>query len=170
VPQEIERKFLVANDGWRGDALAGLDLLQAYLCETERAVVRLRLVDRMEAFLTVKSAEAGLSRAEFEYPLPVEDAEALMQLRQGSVLAKTRFYVTHSGRRWELDVYSGENEGLVIAEIELESAQDSIDLPPWLGREVTGEAPYYASRLARQPFRSWANHLAAQDRHAGGIT
>jgi CYTH domain-containing protein len=91
-----------------------------------------------------------------------------MALRHGSVLAKTRFQVAYAGRRWELDVYSGENEGLLIAEIELESGADIVELPTWLGREVTGEARYYASRLARNPFRSWAPDPKHQDRRTGG--
>lgn len=168
MPQEIERKFLVADDRWRRDAQAGRELLQAYLCETGRAVVRLRVVDGAEAFLTIKSAEAGLSRAEFEYPVPVADAQALMALRHGSMLAKTRFNVPYAGRVWEVDVYSGENEGLLIAEIELESGTERVKLPPWLGREVTGEARYYASRLAREPFRSWASDAEFLDRRVGG--
>jgi adenylate cyclase len=131
VPQEIERKFLVAGDAWRSQADGGRPLQQAYLAETERA------------------------RQEFEYALPLDDAEGLIALRHGSVLEKTRFEVPYCGRRWEVDVYAGDNDGLVIAEIELESEAALVELPPWLGQEVTGDARYYASRLARNPFRSW---------------
>jgi adenylate cyclase len=156
VAQEIERKFLVADDGWRAVADGGRRLRQAYLAETERAVVRVRIENGARGVLTIKSAEPGLSRQEFEYALPLEDAEALIALRQGSVLDKTRFHVPHAGRRWEVDVYGGDNRGLIIAEVELESEAAAVELPHWAGKEVTGEQRYYASRLAREPFRSWS--------------
>jgi adenylate cyclase len=155
VAQEIERKFLVADDGWRARADAGRRLRQAYLAETDRAVVRVRIEDGGRGVLTIKTAEPGLSRQEFEYALPLDDAEALIALSQGSVLDKTRFHVAHAGRRWEVDVYDGDNRGLVVAEVELESEAAAVVLPPWAGKEVTGEQRYYASRLAQKPFRSW---------------
>jgi adenylate cyclase len=154
VPKEIERKFLVADEGWRSAADSGRELLQAYLAETDRAVVRVRIAGP-DAFLTIKSVTAGLTRDEFEYAIPVADAEKLMRLRAGSTLAKHRFRVPHGGRIWEVDVYSGENQGLVVAEIELESEAAAVDLPSWLGREVTGDVRYYASRLSRRPFSAW---------------
>jgi adenylate cyclase len=155
VPQEIERKFLVANDGWRGGADQGRRFRQAYLAETDRVAIRIRIKDGTEAVLTVKSASPGSSRVEFEYPMPVGDAEVLSELRQGSLLEKTRFHTRHAGRVWEIDVYAGDNEGLVIAEVELESESANVDLPAWVGREVTDEACYYAARLAMRPYRSW---------------
>lgn len=155
MPLEIERKFLVENDSWRGHADAGRRLHQAYLAETDRAVVRVRIEDSTRAVLTIKSAAPGLSRQEFEYPIPPADAEALAALRQGAGLQKTRFIVPHAGHRWEVDVYHGDNQGLVIAEVELASEADAFEPPPWLGREVTGDARYYASRLSRNPFRAW---------------
>src|SRR5687768_17302017 len=145
---EVERKFLVASHAWRDHADAGRRLRQAYLAETERAVVRVRIEDGAQAWLTVKSAVAGLSRQEIEVPLALADAEALFDLREGAALDKTRFLVPHAGRVWEVDVYGGENDGLVIAELELESEAAEFEKPLWLGREVTGEACYYASRLA----------------------
>ena len=156
MPHEIERKFLVANDGWRGGADRDKRLRQAYLAQTDRASIRVRIGDDTTAVLTIKSAVPGLSRLEFEYPVPAADAEVLTTLRQGIELAKTRYHVPFAGRTWEVDVYSGENEGLVIAEIELENEAARLELPPWVGREVTGEARYYAARLADHPFRSWA--------------
>jgi adenylate cyclase len=156
VAQEIERKFLVADDGWRAGADRGRRLRQAYLAETEHASIRVRIEDDSLAALTVKSAETGLTRAEFEYPVPVGDAKALIALREGSIVSKTRFRTEHAGRIWEIDVYDGENSGLVIAEVEIESADADVRLPPWVGAEVTGEARYYASRLARRPYREWA--------------
>jgi adenylate cyclase len=156
VAQEIERKFLVANDGWRAGADQGRRLRQAYLAVTERAAIRVRIEDDIDAVLTVKSANPGLTRVEFEYPLPLRDAETLATLREGAVLQKTRFVVPHGGRDWEVDVYAGDNHGLVIAEIETETETADVELPPWVGEEVTGEARYYAARLAMQPYRSWA--------------
>jgi adenylate cyclase len=156
MAREIERKFLVKDDDWRAGADSGRRLRQAYLADTERAAVRVRIEENRRGWLTIKSAEAGLSRQEFEYPLPVSDAEELLELRTGSVLDKTRFRVPHAGRTWEIDVYSGENAGLVLAEIELEEEGAHIDLPAWAGAEVTGEARYYAARLAHEPFASWS--------------
>lgn len=163
MPQEIERKFLVANDGWRTLADQGRALRQAYLAETNRAAIRVRIIDDKAAVITIKSANPGLSRAEFEYPVPLADAEALAELRQGSMLEKRRFRAPHAGRTWEVDVYAGDNAGLVIAEIELESETAGVAFPPWLGREVTGEARYYAARLATRPFRSWAETAGGGD-------
>ena len=119
MPTEIERKFLVASDAWRAAADRGRRLRQAYIAETERAAVRVRTEDDANGVLTIKSADSGLSRAEFEYALPAADARELFQLRQGSVVEKVRFTVPFADRLWEVDVYSGENEGLVLAEIEL---------------------------------------------------
>ena len=155
MPKEIERKFLVADEGWRALADKGRKLRQAYLAETERVAVRVRIEEGGKAVLTVKSAVPGLSREEFEYPLPGSDAGALFRLRQGSVVEKTRFRVPHAGRIWEIDVYRGDNDGLVVAEVELESEADAVELPAWLGREVTGERCYYAARLAQSPFKDW---------------
>ncbi len=155
VPKEIERKFLVSSEAWREDADAGRRLQQAYLAVSDRAVVRIRVDGGEHGRLTIKTAVAGLSRDEYEYPIPVADAEALVALRHGSVVEKTRFAVRYAGRAWEVDVYAGDNAGLVVAEIELESESAHVDLPPWLGPEVTGEPRYYASRLALSPFRLW---------------
>ena len=156
MPQEIERKFLVANDGWRAGADEGRSFRQAYLAETDRAVIRVRIADGKSAVITVKSAKPGLSRGEFEYAVPVADAEALAELRQGSELQKTRFRASHGAWTWEIDVYAGENAGLVIAEIEIESETAKVELPPWLGREVTGKRRFYAAQLSQHPFRLWA--------------
>jgi adenylate cyclase len=155
VAQEIERKFLVAKDGWRGGTDGGRSFRQAYLAETDRAAIRVRISDGKNAVITIKSAKPGLSRSEYEYPLPVADAEALAELRQGAVLQKTRFRAPYAGRIWEIDVYAGDNAGLIIAEIEIESEDATVDVPPWLGREVTGERRFYAAQLSQHPFRSW---------------
>lgn len=161
MPTEIERKYLVISEAWRSAAGRGRGIRQAYLAETDRAAIRVRVLDDGRASLTIKSARPGLSRAEYEYPLPSSDARELIELKQGSVVEKTRFPVPHAGHAWEVDVYSGENEGLVVAEIELDNEEEAFDRPPWLGREVTGEARYYAARLAQNPFRSWSGSAPA---------
>jgi adenylate cyclase len=162
VPQEIERKFLVANEGWRELTEPGRSFRQAYLAETDRAAIRVRISDGKEAVITIKSAKPGLSRSEFEYSVPVADAEALAELRQGSVLRKTRFRVPQTDMNWEVDVYHGENAGLVIAEIEVDSEDASVEKPPWVGKEVTGERRFYAAQLARRPFQSWSEAERAE--------
>ena len=155
VPREIERKFLVAGDSWREGADRGEELRQAYLAATDRVSVRVRIIDNARAVITIKSAQPGLARQEYEYAIPVPDALAMADMRLGSLLQKTRFRSVHAGRTWEVDVYSGENIGLVIAEVELDSEDAAVDLPRWVGREVTGEERYYASRLAVRPFSGW---------------
>jgi adenylate cyclase len=162
VPQEIERKFLVANDGWRREADGGRKLRQAYLAETERAAIRVRIIDDSAAFITIKSARTGLSRPEFEYSVPLSDARELAELRRGSELQKTRFRALAAGRCWEIDVYDGDNAGLVLAEVELESEDASVEIPSWVGQEVTGEQRYYAAKLAAHPFRSWGDNKAGR--------
>jgi adenylate cyclase len=157
---EIERKFLVKDDGWRRGADEGRRLRQAYLADTGRAAVRVRIEDEARAVLTIKSADSGLTRQEFEYAIPLADAVALLALRQGSVVEKTRYHVPHAGRHWEVDLYAGDNDGLVLAEVEIESEAAAVELPPWLGREVSGEARYYASSLARRPFSAWPDAFA----------
>lgn len=153
---EIERKFLVASPAWRAEADAGRRLRQAYLADTGRAVVRIRIEDDDRAILAIKSAGAGPTRLEFEYPVPVEEARTLLDLREGLLLDKTRFHVGRA-QLWEIDVYAGENEGLVLAEVELESENEGIELPPWIGREVTGDPRFFASYLARHPYREWGH-------------
>lgn len=152
---EVERKFLVADAAWRDGADAGRRLRQAYLADTESLSVRVRIEEGGGARLTIKSAGAGLSRQEFEYPIPADDAEALIALRQGGLVEKTRHHVRHGGRVWEVDVFAGDNDGLVLAEIELPGEDAALDIPAWTGEEVTGQLQYYSSRLARHPYCRW---------------
>jgi adenylate cyclase len=115
-----------------------------------------RIIDDAAAVITIKSARSGLSRQEFEYSVPLPEAEELAELRQGSELRKTRFRAWYAGRCWEIDTYDGDNAGLVLAEVELESETDTVEIPPWVGREVTGEQRYYAAKLTVHPFRAWS--------------
>ncbi|WP_295856030.1 CYTH domain-containing protein [uncultured Xylophilus sp.] len=149
---EIERKFLVTGDAWR--AAPGTSFSQGYLNRDPARTVRVRIAgDR--GFLTVKGRSSGATRAEFEYPVPREDAEALLALCDGPVVRKTRHVLTHAGHVWEIDAFLGDNAGLVVAEIELASEDEPFARPDWLGAEVTGDARYYNSSLAMRPFCTW---------------
>jgi adenylate cyclase len=152
---EIERKFLVRNDDWRSAVSGHLDIRQAYLEATGQASIRVRIRANSTATLTIKSRPSALRRLELEYPIPVLEAEALVSLRQGNVVEKTRYLIPCGKLTWEIDVFSGENDGLVIAEIELPNESHPIERPDWLGTEITGRAQYYNSSLARHPFASW---------------
>lgn len=145
---EIERKFLVAGQGWRERAEPGKALRQAYLSQGGRATIRVRIVDDAEAFLTVKSAESGLVRSEFEYAIPVEDARRLIELRSGLVIEKRRYIVRDGDARWEIDVFEGAHDGLTVAEIELPHRDATFERPEWLGEEVTDDPRYYNANLA----------------------
>ena len=152
---EIERKYLVLNDSWRARVRREVRYLQGYLANTRDCSVRVR-VGGDSAFLNVKGATVGASRLEFEYPVPVADAEVMLrELCAGGVVEKTRYYVPHGGREWEVDVFAGDNAGLIVAEIELDDEADVVALPDWAGEEVTGDVRYYNSNLAVTPFNRW---------------
>lgn len=165
---EIERKFLVRGDQWRGLVSGRTTIRQAYLSTDGKASIRVRIRDGSAATLTIKSRSTELRRLELEYPIPVLQAEALMQLREGSVIEKVRHEVPIGALVWEVDVFSGENEGLIIAEVELTDVDQPIDPPSWIGREVTTLPQYYNSFLVSQPFRSWTrlDQLVANERSA----
>ena len=159
---EIERKFLVAGDGWRAAAHEVLPMAQGYLNGLgamdrgeQKASVRVR-IQGDAAFLNLKSRELGRTRQEFDYPIPVEDARALLALCVGGVIDKRRHLVRHGGHLWEVDEFLGDNAGLVVAEIELASADEAFDVPHWAGREVTEEARYYNLALASHPYARWS--------------
>jgi adenylate cyclase len=130
-------------------------LRQAYLAQDGGLSTRIRIVDTNSATLTIKSRKAGLRRLEYEFPIPLADAEALLALRQGASIEKVRHHVPWDGLLWEIDVFEGDNAGLVIAEIELRDERQHFAMPGWIGAEITGQERYYNSRLARQPFRAW---------------
>ncbi len=152
---EIERKFLVASPRWREQATSAVHIRQGYLCAGRACTVRVRLAGD-QAWLTIKGPGDGAARAEFEYPLPVADATALLeQVGQQPPIDKTRHRVPYGGLVFEVDVFHGANEGLVLAEVELDAADTHVNLPPWIGREVTGDHRYFNAYLALHPFRSW---------------
>lgn len=151
---EIERKFLVRGDAWRVGAV-GESYRQGYLSTDPARTVRVRVAGN-RAYLTVKGKGEGLVRAEFEYPIPVDDALALLDgvcLRP--LVEKVRYRLEHGGRTWEVDEFEGENRGLLLAEVELPGPEEALDLPPWAGEEVTNDPRYYNANLVRRPFRKW---------------
>jgi|SRR4029077_8796824 adenylate cyclase len=153
---EIERKFLVRGDHWRTGATERIRIRQAYLATEGKASVRVRIKDK-GATLTIKSRAPERRRLELEYAIPMLEAEAAIALRRGIVVEKDRYLVPHAGAVWEVDVFAGENEGLVIAEIELRDEHQPIALPTWVGPEVTGQTQFYNSALSTRPFATWAH-------------
>jgi len=149
---EIERKFLVVGDAWR-DAPA-VYFSQGYLSRSKERTVRIRVADE-QGFLTIKGATTGASRAEFEYGIPLADARELLALCDGPLIEKYRRKITHEGMVWEVDEFLGENQGLVVAEIELESESQTFTKPAWVGVEVTHDQRYYNSNLSAHPFSQW---------------
>jgi adenylate cyclase len=145
---EIERKFLTTSRSWETAVSKVSDIRQAYLATTERASVRIRIKDDVTAFLAIKSADAGPIRLEFEYPIPVGEAAALFELRLGHVVEKRRHIVVVDGHHWEVDVFRGVLGGLVMAELELDDAEQHFHKPDWLGEEVTHDRRYYNASLA----------------------
>ena len=156
---EIERKFLVANDDWRALVDRSVQMAQGYLGGTHCSM-RVRVAES-SAFLNIKSRELGVMRQEFEYPVPISDAETLLRnFSEGAAIIKTRHYVRHTDLKgaeltFEIDEFDGENLGLIVAEIELKSVDQEFARPAWLGLEVTDDARYYNSNLVTEPFCRW---------------
>jgi adenylate cyclase len=161
---EIERKFLLRNDDWRKFSVEQSHIRQAYLDSNPKVSIRVRIKNNNLATLTLKSSPSSLRRLELEYPIPTLEAEALIPLRQGLIVEKVRHIVPHNDLAWEIDVFSNENLGLVIAEIELPDEHYPVELPSWIGLEITGQTQYYNGTLAQRPYRSWrqADALVAE--------
>jgi adenylate cyclase len=155
MSQEIERKFLVVGDSWRASVRSSTHIVQGYLASTDTATIRVR-VKAEAAFLTLKGRSRGISRSEYEYAIPVADAEAMLaEMAQGPVIDKVRHLIDVEGHTWELDVFAGDNAGLVMAEIELTRPDEAFAMPDWAGPEVSDDQRYYNVNLARHPFREW---------------
>ena len=150
---EIERKFLLKNDNWREGAV-GVHYKQAYLNEKGDNTVRVR-IEGEKAKLTIKGKSSNISRLEFEYDIPMEDAEALFSLAKTPIVEKYRYKIMYAGNCWEVDELLGLNRGLVVAEIELESETQSFEKPDWIGMEVSGDKRYTNANLARKPYCEW---------------
>ena len=152
---EIERKFRVSSDEWKRLVTRTRHLRQAYLTKNGRLSIRVRIDGNETGTLTIKAARSGLERHEYEYAIPLGDAEELILQREGSIISKVRHIVPLDGLTWEIDVFDGENSGLIVAEVELDRADRTFERPEWIGDEVTGDRRYYNADLAKQPFSSW---------------
>ncbi len=155
MAQEIERKFLVKGD-FKSKAKKSTRVIQGYLCSVPERAVRVR-VKGDKGFLTIKGIgnEAGTSRYEWEREIPVNEANDLMKICEPGVIDKTRYLVEHGNHTYEVDEFYGENEGLVVAEVELQSEAEAFEKPDWLGEEVTGDVKYYNVMLMKNPFSTW---------------
>ncbi len=155
MPTEIEKKFLVLNDTWRDGNPPAIRMRQGYLAGTEKSSVRIR-IEGKNANLNIKSATLGIRRQEYEYEIPIEEAQEMLDnLAEGPLVEKTRYHVQVGQHRWELDVFEGENAGLVVAEIELDHENEVFVRPAWLGREVSHDKRYYNVCLAQHPYKEW---------------
>ena len=151
--KEIERKFLVDKSRLPNN-LEGTKYTQGYISITDSGIVRVRIKGDI-AVITIKSAGLGISRDEFEYQIPMDDAKSLLELFNDGVIYKTRYEIVYEGKKWEIDQFHKENEGLWIAEIELQFENESFEIPKWVLEEVTGNEKYYNSYLSKHSFKSW---------------
>ena len=151
---EIERKFLIDPAKWQKPE-KGVRIMQGYLIRSEGLSLRLRLADD-KAFLTIKGASKGISRSEFEYEIPPEDLEAMLkEFGSGKYISKMRYYEQVGDHRWEIDIFEGENAGLAVAEIELQSEDETFELPSWVTEEVSGDFRYRNAYLVENPYTKW---------------
>jgi adenylate cyclase len=154
MAQEIERKFLVVGDSWRNLAEGNI-YRQGYIATLKKATVRIRIVGN-QGYLTIKGPSINYSRSEFEYFIPVADAQEMLDtLCERPFIEKVRYRVEYSNLIWEIDEFDGENKGLILAEVELSDAQQQIELPNWVGEEVSHDPRYFNSNLVKHPFSQW---------------
>lgn len=155
MPTEIERKFLVKSDQWRSLA-TGTVYRQGYLSTKKGCSVRVRLVgDR--GYLTIKGSTQGFSRAEYEYPIPAEDAQEMLDnLCDRPLIEKTRYKIELAGLIWEVDEFAGENQGLIVAEVELTDENQTLELPEWIDKEVSDDPRYFNANLSQHPYSKWS--------------
>ena len=158
---EIERKFLLNNENWRATVHHEMRIAQAYLNDSvaleagrENCSIRVRISGR-SANINIKSRELGAQRQEFEYPIPLQDAESLIALSCNGLIDKTRYFVKHGKHLWEIDEFAGENSGLIVAEIELFDVNETFEMPEWIGLEVTDQIRYYNMTLSTRPYSVW---------------
>ncbi len=161
---EIERKFLVRNEDYKRQASSSSRIQQGYICSSHGRTVRVRIRDN-RGYLTIKgpSGENGLARYEFEKEITLDEAQQLMKLCEPGVIDKTRFLVKSGEHTFEVDEFYGENEGLVMAEVELKSEDEAFVKPDFIGREVTGDRRYYNSHLLKYPFTAWGKEETTKD-------
>ncbi len=155
MAQEIERKFLIVDDSWRDNAGPAVFISQGYLGDAKHASVRVR-VEGERANINIKGVTLGIRRTEYEYPIPRDEAlEMLNNLCQKPLIEKHRYEVKVGDHIWEVDLFEGDNAGLVVAEVELESEDQPFEKPPWAGEEVSGDARYYNVCLVNHPYKDW---------------
>lgn len=152
---EIERKFRVTSSDWKQSVVRQRSIRQAYLTKNGRISIRIRINNDRRATLTMKTSQPSRRRKEFEYDIPIADAEELLELREGAVIEKIRYDVPVGDLTWEVDVFAGENSGLLIAEVELGHEDQAVELPSWVGEEITHDQRFYNADLARRPYQSW---------------
>ena len=150
MAKEVERKFLVANDSWKDLVSESIDILQAYISHRVEGTVRLRLANN-KAYLTLKGRTNGIERHEWEYEIPFKDGSEMIEnkIYEGDYISKTRNFVRYENLNWEVDVFHGSLEGLILAEIELPDSDTPIELPPFIGEEVSGDPRYFNSNLLK---------------------
>ena len=152
--KEIERKFLVKGDGWRALAKP-VKYRQGYLSTVKERTVRVRTIDN-KGYLTIKGITTGVTRAEYEYEIPAADADRMLtDLCEKPLIEKSRSTIALGGLNWEVDEFFGENQGLIVAEVELQSADQAVAKPAWVGQEVSGDPRYFNSNLIKKPFTRW---------------
>ena len=155
MAKEIERKFLIDINKWPTNQ-KGILYQQGYLAITEKGIIRIRIKAELST-LTVKSKGTGISRDEFEYEIPIDEAKNLLELCQNDIIIKTRYKVMCNNKLWDVDEFHGKNKGLWIAEIELKTEDEKFEQPDWIKKEVTGNKNYYNAFLSMYPFLSWKN-------------
>ncbi|QLE50166.1 CYTH domain-containing protein [Nostoc sp. C057] len=154
MAKEIERKFLVKGDSWRG-LVEGSVYRQGYIATQDKVAVRIRIVGE-KSYLTIKGPSIKYSRLEFEYPIPVEDAQEMLEaLCERPFIEKIRYKIQLGGLIWEIDEFDGVNKGLILAEVELTNENQEIELPSWIGQEVSDDSRYFNSNLVKHPFSQW---------------
>lgn len=152
---ETEKKFLVHKDRWEKVKRQGSLYRQGYMLRDENKTIRIRLIEGKGGYLTIKGKTEGFSRPEYEYPVPEKDAEELLQNFCEAIVLKKRYIVKVEDKVWEVDEFLGDNEGLMIAELELEDEKEIFHLPDWIDKEVTEDPRYYNSQLSVNPFKNW---------------
>lgn len=155
MAREIERKYLLKNDSWRKTADEGVLIRQGYMAGTDKASIRIRRQGE-KANINIKSATLDIIRTEYEYEIPVYDAEEMLaKMCFQPLIEKTRYHVDNNQHTWEIDVFAGDNAGLIVAEVELNDKDEKIELPQWVGDEVSDDARYYNVNLVNNPFKNW---------------
>ncbi len=154
MPKEIERKFLLKNGNWKSRFTSRTIIKQGYLSTKKERTVRVRIFGE-KGFLTIKGETVGMTRLEFEYEIPVQEAKELLLLCEKPFIEKERFIVSMEKIKWEIDIFEGDNEGLELAEVELEDENQTVEIPDWIGEEVTFDNRYFNSSLVKLPYKNW---------------